>query len=389
MSDKTPPDTTPPTTPAATGDKRLGAEKSPKKTFQDLVNSEDFKKQISLALPKHITPDRFLRVLMTAIIKQPALLHCTQESLFKGIFDCAAMGLEIDGRRAHLIPLVNRKKPGHPMEANLWLDYKGIAELVMRSGLVSNIHADIVCENDVFEFDRGELKAHKIDFKKPRGEMYACYAIIRMKDGTEKVEVMGKDDVDRIRASAPGKNAEAWSNHYNEQAKKTVFKRASKWVPLSSEVRDGLEGEIDDVDPINVTPKPGLSSMLGMGAEAPEMAEPTGQDPAQKAAVPTEQPKTVTEPPKPIVPDRQTTMDVLQSLMLDLGATESAAVKLAVEKGWAPAKIKGVDIKSLDEIDTPGLDLLRKHYGDQKKIAAASQPEPKPEPKPTTEEKKS
>jgi recombination protein RecT len=356
------------TAPTAQAEKKLVNPPSQKRTFQDLVNGEDFKKQISLALPKHITPDRFLRVLMTAVIKQPALLQCTQESLFKGIFDCAALGLEIDGRRAHLIPLVNRKKAGSPLEANLWLDYKGIAELVMRSGLVSNIHADIVCENDVFEFDRGELKAHKIDFKKPRGNMYACYAIIRMKDGTEKVEVMGKDDVDRIRASAPGKNAEAWSNHYNEQAKKTVFKRASKWVPLSSEVRDGLDNEIEEQDPLNVTPKPDIASMIGVGTEETPPPDLT------KQAEPT-------EPPKVVVPDRQVALDVLQSMMLDHQIAESSAVKIAVEKGWAPTKTKG-----LEDIDTVGLDLLRQYFAAAAKANADAVAQTE---KPAEEKKKS
>lgn len=232
------------TTPAAS----TVAKTSPKKTFQDLVQSDSFKSQIAAALPKHLTPERFIRVLMTATIKNPKLLECTQESMFKSIFDCAAVGLELDGRRAHLVPLVNRKKTGNPLEANLWLDYKGIAELVMRSGTVSNIHADVVCENDVFEYDRGELKAHKIDFKKSRGEMYAAYCIIRMKDGGEKVEVMGKEDIDRVRNSSPGKDSDPWTKHYGEQAKKTVFKRASKWVPLSPENRDVIEADNDAID---------------------------------------------------------------------------------------------------------------------------------------------
>lgn len=230
---------------------------SPKKTFEQLVQSDHFKSQITAALPKHLTPERFVRVLMTATVKNPKLLECTQESLFKSIFDCAAAGLEIDGRRAHLVPLVNRKKPGAPLEANLWYDYKGIAELIMRSGAVSNIHADVVCDNDQFDYERGELRTHKIDFKKPRGEMYAAYCIIRMKDGTEKVEVMSKDEIDRIRNASMGKDAEPWSKHYNEQAKKTVFKRASKWVPLSPEVRDVIhsEDEIIDIAPKNVVAK--------------------------------------------------------------------------------------------------------------------------------------
>lgn len=224
------------------------AKASPRKTFKDLVETDAFKQQIALALPKHLTPDRFLRVLTNATIKNPKILECTQESLFKCIFDAAAVGLEIDGRRAHLVPLANRKKTGNPLEANLWLDYKGVAELVMRSGQVSNIHADVVCEGDVFEYDRGELKRHSIDFKKPRGEMYAAYCIIRMKDGGEKVEVMGKEDIDRVKNASPGKDGDPWTKHYNEQAKKTVFKRASKWVPLSPENRDVIEADNDAIE---------------------------------------------------------------------------------------------------------------------------------------------
>lgn len=236
---------------------------SAKKTFEQLVASDQFKSQIAAALPKHLTPERFIRVLMTATMKNPQLLECTQESMFKGIFDCAAAGLELDGRRAHLVPLRNTKKQGAPLEANLWLDYKGIAELVMRSGVVSNIHADVICENDIFEYDRGELKRHTIDFKKPRGEMYAAYCIIRMKDGGEKVEVMGKEDIDRIRNGSMGKNATPWTQHYNEQAKKTVFKRASKWVPLSPETRDVVEDK-DEV--IDISSSPSNAPALTDGA---------------------------------------------------------------------------------------------------------------------------
>lgn len=277
---------------------------SAKKTFEQFVASDQFKSQIAAALPKHLTPERFIRVLMTATMKNPQLLECTQESMFKGIFDCAAAGLELDGRRAHLVPLRNTKKQGSPLEANLWLDYKGIAELVMRSGVVSNIHADVICENDIFEYDRGELKRHTIDFKKPRGEMYAAYCIIRMKDGGEKVEVMGKEDIDRIRNGSMGKNATPWTQHYNEQAKKTVFKRASKWVPLSPETRDVVEDK-DEVIDISSSP-PNTPALTDGTPSIVERAPPRARA-ARGAAtvmnnpVPPEAPP-ASPPPAPVPP---------------------------------------------------------------------------------------
>lgn len=244
---------------------------SPKKKFQDMIEGQQFKDQIALALPKHLTPDRFIRVLMTAALKTPQLLECTQESLFKGIFDCAALGLEIDGRRAHLIPLRNRQKQGQPLEANLWLDYKGVAELVMRSGLVSTLHADVVCEQDVFEEDRGRIVKHSINRREERGEVYAAYCIITMKDGGEKAEVMGIHEINAVRQRSPGKNSPAWNEHFAEMAKKTVFKRASKWVPLSSEVRGAIENEHEE-EPLNVTPRKSLAGLIGAAETLTERA---------------------------------------------------------------------------------------------------------------------
>lgn len=276
-----------------------------KRTFQQLVDTDLFKTQITAALPKHLTADRFIRVLMTATLKNPLLLECTQESLFKGIFDCAALGLELDGRRAHLVPLKNNKK--NVYEANLWVDYKGMTELVMRSGLVSNIHADIVCENDGFEYDRGVISKHTIDFKKDRGDMYAVYCLIRMKDGGEKCEVMSTHQVDRIRDSSRGKDQDPWTKHYAEMAKKTVAKRAFKWVPMSADVSKLLE--VEEPEPLNVTPavRRTMASILG---EQASLAAPVDYTDEQRIGF----------------------LDVLANYILDSSTSENA---LFVELGKA------------------------------------------------------
>lgn len=308
---------------------------SAKKTFEQLVESPQFKAQIALALPKTITPERFIRVLMTATIKNPQLLDCTQESMFKGIFDCAALGLEIDGRRAHLVPLRNSKKAGSPLEANLWIDYKGLAELVMRSGVVSSLHTDIVCENDTFEYDRGELKAHKIDFRKPRGDMYAAYCIIRMKDGGEKVEVMSKDQIDRIRSASMGKNLQPWTAHYDEMAKKTVFKRASKWVPISPEAKDAIDLD-DGAIEIETVKAPEIKKPLFGGKKTEQLTDAPQAEPEQQE---TQAP----EAESPPAPDKQATLDVLEGRMLDGGLSLNQALSFCeANKLATPKKVNSV-----------------------------------------------
>lgn len=222
-------------------------------TIRQHLEGDEFKASISKVLPRHVTPDRMVRVAITALTRNPKLKECDPGSFFLAMMNLSQWGLEPDGRRAHLIPFENRSKG--IVECQLIIDYKGLAELVLRSGVVSFIHADLVCVNDDFEYDRGELKRHKIDYKKPRGEVYAVYCLVRMKDGTEKCDVLSTDEINEIRdksqgyirAERKGKDS-PWHKHWGEMAKKTAFRRTSKWVPLSAEVRDAAEIDDDVID---------------------------------------------------------------------------------------------------------------------------------------------
>jgi recombination protein RecT len=211
--------------------------------IKSLIVSDAFKAQITPVLPKHITPERQVRVALTTLARTPKLAECEPASFFQCLLTLSQYGLEPDGRHAHLIPFENRKRG--VVECQLIIDYKGLVDLAMRSGKVANIHADTVCEHDEFEFDRGELKKHKIDFRKPRGAVYAVYALCRFKDGTEKCEVMTRDEVESIRRRSKAGTNGPWVTDWNEMAKKTVFRRLSKWLPLSSEFRDAVDADDD------------------------------------------------------------------------------------------------------------------------------------------------
>jgi len=205
-----------------------------------LINSESMRNQFAMALPKHLTAERFTRIAITALTRTPKLQECTPESFMRCLLDLSALGIEPDGRRAHLIP--------YGKECTLILDYKGIAELVMRSGVVSSIHADKVCDNDTFDVDRGKIVSHRINYKEPRGKSYAYYVIVSFKDGSEKCEVMTREEVDAIRKRSKAGNSGPWVSDFDEMGKKTVFRRASKWLPLSPEIRDAMEKDDDGLD---------------------------------------------------------------------------------------------------------------------------------------------
>lgn len=207
---------------------------------------EAFKHAIASLLPKHLAPERFLRVAIAATTRTPKLAQCDRQTFFGALITLSQLGLEPDGRRAHLIPFENRKRG--VTECQLIIDYKGLAELAMRSGIVSNLHADVVCDADEFEYDKGVITRHRINLREPRGAAYAAYAICRFKDGSEKCEVMSRDEIDAIRKRSRAGTSGPWVTDPYEMWKKTVFRRLTKWLPLSPEFRDAVEADADGIE---------------------------------------------------------------------------------------------------------------------------------------------
>lgn len=245
-------------------------------TIADQLASDRFKDEIAKVLPKHMTPDRMARVALTALRRVPKLRECTPESFFKCMMDLSSWGLEPDGRRAHLIP--------YGKECSLVIDYKGIVELAMRSGKIARIHADVICENDEFVYDRGEVVKHIVDIKQPRGEVMAVYCLVTFKDGAEKAEVMTRDDVDAVRKRSRAGNSGPWQTDWNEMAKKTVFRRASKWLPLTAEQVDAMDRDYDVPASIVKRPTPtAIDVMATLKQSEPEQSEAADESVTQEA----------------------------------------------------------------------------------------------------------
>lgn len=212
-----------------------------KREIRDFIQSDAVKDQLALALPKHMTPDRMARVACTAILKTPKLMECKQESLLQALMICSQVGLEPDGRNAHLIPYGD--------QVQVIFDYKGLVALAERNG-VECIYADKVCENDAFEARvvDGEKKLdHRVDWRKPRGNAFAYYVSCR-RNGRLDYEIMQKDEVDAVRKRSRAAGSGPWVTDYDEMAKKTVIKRMSKRWDITPELRDALDSDYDTPD---------------------------------------------------------------------------------------------------------------------------------------------
>jgi recombination protein RecT len=213
------------------------------RTIKGLINSEAVRAQIARALPSHMTPDRFLRVATTLLLRSPKLAECSQESFMRAMLDCSSLGLEPDGRRCHLIP--------YGKEVQLIVDWKGLVELAKRSGEVVSWKAETVKENDSFEWINGEI-SHAVNWREDRGKLQAVYSIVKMSNGEIDTEVMTLAEVEAIRKRSKASGSGPWVTDFEEMAKKTVIRRHSKRLTLSPEFHDALDKDHDKLADIQV-----------------------------------------------------------------------------------------------------------------------------------------
>jgi len=239
-------------------------------TIKEHLCSPWIVEELRKAMPKHCSPERMARVALTAITRVPKLAQCTQASFFDCLLSLSQWGLEPDGRRAHLIPYGDK--------CTLIIDYKGYVELAYRSGKVLNIHADVVYSGDLFEYNLGRVIQHvphfiRSDAKKPpdKGEVIAAYCVVELIGGTVKCELLSRDDVESVRKRSKAGSNGPWVSDWNEMAKKTAFRRASKWLPLSAELQEALQRDDDRLEEAAVSEPPkSLGEIAALIADAPE-----------------------------------------------------------------------------------------------------------------------
>ena len=208
---------------------------SEKKTMQTYIKAMEG--EIKKALPSVITPERFTRMVLSAISVNPKLASCTKASFLGAMMNAAQLGLEPNTPlgQAYILPYMNKGA----LEAQFQIGYKGLIDLAYRSGEVELVQAHIVYENDKFECEYGlEPKLTHVPADKNRGEPVKVYAMFKTKSGGYGFEVMSMEDV-REHAAKYSKTYSSsfspWKTNFEEMVKKTVLKKVLKYAPLKSD----------------------------------------------------------------------------------------------------------------------------------------------------------
>lgn len=223
---------------------------------------------IEQALPAHIGIDRFKRVLITAINANPDLLFADRRTLYNASVKCAADGLLPDGREAALVihnTKIKLRNPSTGLDEEFRVDavtympmIAGIRRRMQNSGEVMSAEAEVVCTNDKFAYQLGDnpfIEHAPPALTEERGDIIGAYAIIRLRSGEVIRDVMPKSRIEVARKQSRSPNSLMWEKFYEEGARKTVLRHASKQVPQSADI-DRLLARDDE--PIEVDTMPGL-----------------------------------------------------------------------------------------------------------------------------------
>ena len=205
------------------------------KSMQTYIKSME--SEIKKALPSVLTPERFTRMVLSAISSNSELGKCTPKSFLGAMMNAAQLGLEPNTPlgQAYILPYRNKGT----LEAQFQIGYKGLIDLAYRSGEVEVIQSHIVYENDEFECEYGiNTKLSHKPASENRGNPIKVYALFKTKSGGYGFEVMSMDDVKRHAekySKAYGTSFSPWKSNFEEMAKKTVLKKVLKYAPLKSD----------------------------------------------------------------------------------------------------------------------------------------------------------
>ena len=213
------------------------------KTLQSQINL--MQGEIKKALPAVLTPERFTRMVLSAVSANKDLAACETKSFLAAMMQAAQLGLEPNTPlgQAYIIPYRDNKSG--TLRAQFQLGYKGMIDLAYRSNQVSVIDAQVVYENDEFDYELGlEPKLKHKPALSNRGKPILYYGMFRTKDGGFGFQVMSYDDiVAHARKFSKAFTSGPWSTNFDEMAKKTVLKKVLKYAPLKSDFLRGISAD--------------------------------------------------------------------------------------------------------------------------------------------------
>jgi recombination protein RecT len=204
-----------------------------------------------------ITPEQFIRAVMTSAAINPDILGCSWNSVWLACMKACRDGLLPDGVDGAIVAY-GKNNPNAQ-----WIPmYQGLLRRFRRSGQFKWVKADVVRQGEEFYHYVDENGEH---FRHTPGDSFntpikKVYALATTKDGGIFVQVMPIEEIEKVRKmSRASRDDSPWRAWPEEMMKKTVLRRLCKYLPSA---RDLIPDDDDAPDvelPPPLTPTSAIS----------------------------------------------------------------------------------------------------------------------------------
>lgn len=253
---------------------------------------------ISDLLPKHLPVQKFVADLIMVVGSNPDLQKCDMRTLIKACLEAAEVGLSLNPalKEADII--------AYGTTAQFQPRYVGLMKLARQGGEVRSIEARIVREGDEFDYAFGMDKFLNHKPSKERGAsrkpITHAYCIWEDKYQSKDFDVMTLEEIEDVRKRSRSPNKGPWVTDLAPMAKKSVVRRASNYMPRSTEFANAIavdtaaelgkqyhfeSGSVivdDDTAPVDITdtaPQPTAQAAAQVDAVANRVAGATAAAP--------------------------------------------------------------------------------------------------------------
>lgn len=197
---------------------------------------DNFKPQMALALPKHLTADRMARLAVTAFSTTPKLQECDPKSIAGSIMTAATLGLEpnVDGQ-CFLVP--------YGRTCQLVPGWKGLVDLVSRSGRAT-VWTGAVFQGDEFDYALGDTPfiRHRPGEENDPNLITHVYAVGRVNGSQHpviEVWTVGKVKKHRDKYNKQGQKHYSFRD-WEMYARKIPLLQVLKYMPKSIELSNAI-----------------------------------------------------------------------------------------------------------------------------------------------------
>lgn len=219
--------------------KQVQRQLTPIQKFQSYI--ESYKETVlpNLLKKHNIEPAQFVQIVISELKKNEKLIQAFNEnpgSLFASILAGAEIGLIPSDMLGefYLIP----RRIDSRLTVTPLIGYKGLVNILLRSGEITKIHTECVFEGDEFEpiYGLEPNIIHKPNFNVERNAntLKFVYAVAKLKNGEYQFTVLSKSDILKIKALSRYDNDLYFNDKKDPNlwmVRKTTLIQLSKMLP--------------------------------------------------------------------------------------------------------------------------------------------------------------